>query len=162
MCSTQFSSLAGVQEKCSQDPTCGIIVSGCDGPAWRYCPSTGKGYDAACTKAILPVLSPAGHVATHGTTVFVLGSNRYGQLGLGTTEDYHPLASLAGPVDAKAVAAGVRHCLFLLLNGMVLAVGLNHFGELGLVGTSEAHKPTRIPGLEDVTDVAAGAWHRAE
>eukprot|EP00931_Biecheleriopsis_adriatica_P061149 TRINITY_DN36764_c0_g1_i1.p1 TRINITY_DN36764_c0_g1~~TRINITY_DN36764_c0_g1_i1.p1 ORF type:complete len:532 (+),score=99.57 TRINITY_DN36764_c0_g1_i1:32-1597(+) len=94
-------------------------------------------------------------------TVFAAGSNRYGQLGLGSAEDHTvptPIPGLTG-LEVIGVDAGVRHSLFLLSNGSVLAAGWNGYGQLGLGGVAEQRTPALVPGLVGVRAVAAGSWH---
>ena len=77
-------------------------------------------------------------------TVWACGSNSYGQLGIGTSEDeisyFTKVKQEKGGViseikNAKAIAAGQYHSLILMDDGTVWAAGNNLDGELG-IGTS--------------------------
>lgn len=82
-------------------------------------------------------------LTSHGH-VYAWGSNRYGQLGDGTTTDRHEPARVAMIEDAVAIAAGQYHALALLRHGTVVAWGRNGDGQLG-IGTYEGFETTPAP-----------------
>ena len=99
---------------------------------------------------------------------YVMGSNRYGQLGLGleTGDAGHstplPLAAPNGRA-ITAVALGNSHTVFVA-GGEAYATGDNRFGQLGLpadVPMAGAPQPLRPPTGAAVAAVFAGAFHTA-
>jgi alpha-tubulin suppressor-like RCC1 family protein/PKD repeat protein len=90
------------------------------------------------------------------TAAFSWGSNYYGQLGDGTSENRGLPVRVKGLIDVEDVAAGEYHSLAVQSNGAPWAWGTNDYGQLG-DGTSERRNaPVRVSGLTDVKDVAAG------
>jgi|688.fasta_scaffold650785_1 alpha-tubulin suppressor-like RCC1 family protein len=64
--------------------------------------------------------------------LFACGWNRFGQLGLGETEESVTLFRRVESVEGVAdIAAGWDFSLVLLANGTVLASGSNRYGQLG-------------------------------
>lgn len=91
-------------------------------------------------------------------TVWVWGSNTYGQLGNGTTDSSaHPapqaVASLSNIVQ---IAAGYNFCLALRADGTVWAWGNNYNGQLGDGTTTLRSSPVQVSGLTNATAIAAG------
>ena len=89
-------------------------------------------------------------------TLWAMGYNAYGQLGIGTTNKQHLFqwspTNVAGNV--VAVAAGAWHSLFVKADGTLWAMGYNAQGELG-IGTFEGHDlPVQIDGLS-ITSLGA-------
>ena len=65
--------------------------------------------------------------------VFACGRNRYGQLGLGHTDDCVRLMKDVGALSSytvRAVAAGDDHSLFLTDSGVVFACGSNRWAQV--------------------------------
>ena len=93
------------------------------------------------------------------------GSNNYGQLGLGNTDDVNiptDLPVFEGGARATAISAGADHTCALFDNGAVKCWGLNYSGQLGLRNTTNANKPMLLPVPVDgarATAISAGARH---
>ena len=93
------------------------------------------------------------------------GSNNYGQLGLGNTDDVNiptDLPVFEGGARATAISAGADHTCALFDNGAVKCWGLNYYGQLGLRNTTNANKPMLLPVPVDgarATAISAGARH---
>jgi alpha-tubulin suppressor-like RCC1 family protein len=67
--------------------------------------------------------------------VFVMGSNEYGQLGLGKDADqnvFEPTQVPAFSDCAKETACGEDFTLFLSISGLIFSTGRNDMGQLGL------------------------------
>lgn len=88
--------------------------------------------------------------------VHAMGSNRYGQLGIGDNEDAQTPKWLAFDF-VIAAAAGAFHSLFLTRDGVAFAAGRNRFGEFGDGTTNNSSRPVRV--CEGVKAVAAGYGH---
>jgi alpha-tubulin suppressor-like RCC1 family protein len=78
-----------------------------------------------------------------GGDVYCWGENRYGQLGLGHTNnigDDEPI-DLANPIDlggaARAISAGGGHTCAIMEDGKVICWGHNHRGQLGYGHTND-------------------------
>jgi len=97
---------------------------------------------------------------TRDGRVYACGSNRYGTLGIGNTEeqDYDsPHLVLAD--DLVAIAAGDRHSVFLQRGGAVWVTGSNYQGRIGLgESVQEVVSPVKLH-LEKVVAISAGESH---
>ena len=93
------------------------------------------------------------------------GSNNYGQLGLGNTDDVNiptDLPVFEGGARATAISAGADHTCALFDNGAVKCWGSNNYGQLGLGNTDDVNIPTDLPVFEGgarATAISAGARH---
>ncbi|CAB3388426.1 Hypothetical predicted protein [Cloeon dipterum] len=94
-------------------------------------------------------------------SVFSWGENKYGQLGLGTTEHTKVPTKISGSLKEKKVvqvACGGLHTLALTSGGEVHAFGLNSAGQLGLGTSGDIQSfPQKVCGLLNgkiVTSVA--------
>jgi alpha-tubulin suppressor-like RCC1 family protein len=106
--------------------------------------------------------SASGQTSTTQSIPYAWGSNTFGQLGNGTTND----AALPANVSTSAVpgftqiAAGGLHTLAIGTDGNLYAWGANEFGQLGQGGavTADLSTPTEVPGFSGTTfqQVAAG------
>jgi alpha-tubulin suppressor-like RCC1 family protein len=85
-------------------------------------------------------------------TLWAVGKNNYGQLGLGDTNDRSSPVQVAG--DVVAVAAGSDHSLFVKRDGTLWSMGQNSYGQLGLGDTTDRNLPVQV--TSDVVAVAAG------
>lgn len=110
-----------------------------------------------------------------GQSVYVWGSNEYGQLGLGPTLGHRSYASrmtteTGNPIgDARGAAAGGDHTLLIRGDGetaprTLYVTGLNDFGQAGRPDRSNAAFPIAVPlagsGInsgEQVDGIAGGA-----
>jgi alpha-tubulin suppressor-like RCC1 family protein len=92
-------------------------------------------------------------------TVRAWGSNVYGQLGDGTTEDKHVPVAVSGLSGVSAVAAGTYHSLALLGNGTVMAWGNNSYHQLADGTAEDKHLPNAVAGVSGVTGIGAGGYH---
>ena len=94
----------------------------------------------------------AAAVKTDGS-LWTWGSNHYGQLGSGTTED------AAVPVrvleDAAAVSLGWSSSAAVKRDGSLWTWGWNFYGQLGSGSTEDVHTPAQV-----LTGVAAASWDR--
>lgn len=91
------------------------------------------------------------------------GSNRYGQLGNGTTNDSSTPVTVLGINNATAVAAGNFFSCALLVSGSVRCWGSGASGELG-DGRSEPYAdhvstPVPVAGISTAVAITAGAYH---
>ncbi len=77
-------------------------------------------------------------------TVWGWGSNRYGQLGDGTTTDRdHPVQESTHATDWIQVTAGYTHTAAVKSNGTLWSWGENNSGQLGNNTSDDAHSPVQ-------------------
>ncbi|MEI7596121.1 MAG: T9SS type A sorting domain-containing protein [Bacteroidota bacterium] len=92
-------------------------------------------------------------------TVWSWGSNIYGALGNGSTNN----TSVPGPVlvlsDIVSISAGGWHSVALKRNGTVWTWGWNTDGQLGDGTTSDRTIANQVPGLSGITAISAGTYH---
>lgn len=83
--------------------------------------------------------------------VFGWGSNRYGQLGLGSNinQQNKPM-EVSSPVKIKSVTAGGHHSLCVGHNGKVYACGLNKDGQVGCGILDNGHQEPKVDKLVEV------------
>jgi alpha-tubulin suppressor-like RCC1 family protein len=87
------------------------------------------------------------------------GANAEGELCLGKPAPGKVLTpqKISGLTQARAVAGGDNHVLWLMADGTVEACGTNEHGELGIgEGPSKSAVPVMVPGLSNVVEVSAG------
>jgi alpha-tubulin suppressor-like RCC1 family protein len=91
--------------------------------------------------------------------LYCWGSNRFGQIGDGTTYTAHaPVrVTLEGP--AVDIACGSQTTCAVLEDGSAWCWGLNDDGILGYTGERENHKPSRVPGAPALSSVTLGNYH---
>ncbi|KAF8059687.1 yciC [Scenedesmus sp. PABB004] len=92
-------------------------------------------------------------------TLSCWGSNRFGQLGDGTTEDRLSPVVVPGLSGVVAVSAGTRHTCVAHADGSASCWGANDFGQLGDGTTQQRLSPVKVPGLANVIHIAAGYLH---
>jgi len=86
------------------------------------------------------------------------GSNRYGQLGDGTTLDRSTPVDVTGlSIGMAAVEVGNLHVCALSASGEIKCWGRNDQGQLGDGSTADKTAPTNVVGLgNEIADIAAG------
>jgi len=100
-------------------------------------------------------------------TVMAWGSDEFGQLANSSVgEDGQEEHGSEVPVavedvsGATAIAAGARHSLALLGNGMVMAWGEDASGQLGDASIARSQEaPVAVDGIADVAAISAGGQH---
>lgn len=93
-------------------------------------------------------------------TVWVLGENSYGQLGLGYTYNAPSIPiQVPGISDAKAISVGYWHTVILKTNGTVWSSGLNENGVLGIGNVTSKTSYVQATGINQVSAIATGAYH---
>lgn len=94
--------------------------------------------------------------ALAGDRVLCWGSNRFGQLGDGTTGDRSLPVEVKGLEAVSAIAVGRKHVCVLNQSGTVDCWGSNVRGALGDGTRISRTTPTRVQGLSFATEVAVG------
>jgi alpha-tubulin suppressor-like RCC1 family protein len=98
-------------------------------------------------------------------TVWAWGANEKGQLGDGTTTDWHIPVAVLGVEDSRALdgiialAAGSSYSVALRADGTVWAWGANEKGQLGDGTTTDRPRPVLVKGLTRVSAIAARGTH---
>ena len=77
-------------------------------------------------------------------TLWAWGDNRFGQLGLGHTNDVLDPVQMGTNANWESVAAGWRHSMALRTDGTLWAWGENRFGQLGIGTTNSAFEPIQV------------------
>lgn len=120
-------------------------------------------YGTKLIKTLLPLLlgwllilsNPLRAQLPAGGTLWVMGGNTKGQLGLGHTNRVAHVAAVTDGV--VAVAAGYQHSLFVKADGTLWAMGLNYFGQSGGGSPDVITSPVYVTNR--VTQVSAGEDH---
>lgn len=78
--------------------------------------------------------------------VYCFGSNSFGQLGLGLSQQQSTSTLLTLPINkpVKQISAGYNYTLVLCEDGSVYAFGVNTFGQLGLGHNQDAFIPSLV------------------
>ena len=91
-------------------------------------------------------------------TLWGVGANHYGQLGVGDTENRNTFVKIANNV--KDISVGAHHSLFLENNGTLWATGSNGSGQLGNGQSGRnVHENTPIEVTSNVKEMRTGAHH---
>lgn len=117
---------------------------------------------AAIEEPVLDLEAGSAHTIALGQSgaVYVWGSNKEGQLGLGADGEEtiyvpHKLISFNEPV--AAISCGYYHCAFVTTDGALFTFGESDSGKLGL--GSDADQPTRVDISEKIINVSCGGDH---
>lgn len=99
--------------------------------------------------------------------VYTWGRNLYGELGIGTTEQYKAYAvQMKDPTDASgnlrnvtSIVGGQWFTLAVKSDGTVYSCGSNDWGQLGNGTLTNTNVPTKITTLSNFAAVGAGIYH---
>jgi alpha-tubulin suppressor-like RCC1 family protein len=109
-------------------------------------------------------------------TLWSVGGNSKGQLGIGNAVDTHELTRVLGlggegfmndigtdvPSVRPSIAGGYLHSLGLKADGTVMSWGYNGYGQLGdNTYNKYTSAPVQVSGLINAVSVATGAYHSA-
>lgn len=92
-------------------------------------------------------------------TVWCWGSNLYGGLGNGSTNQSGAPVQAIGLSNVVAISAGGWHSAALKADGTVWAWGWNTDGQLGDGTTTDHTIPAQVPGLNNIVAIEAGTYH---
>ncbi len=92
-------------------------------------------------------------------SLWAWGSNEYGQLGDGPSQNRSIPVRIGMGTDWKAISAGDSHTAALKTDGSLWAWGENYDGRLGDGTTENKSSPVRIGTGTDWKDIAAGYGH---
>lgn len=121
-------------------------------------------FPSPVTKCFSSSSSPFAFVLLQDESLYAIGCNDHGQLGLGDTitRKRPTMLRTAFPSHVLKVATGRFHSLVLLANGDVYAAGSNVSGQCGLGANSKARdftEFTKVDELRSIVDVACGWEH---
>ncbi|CAF3739050.1 unnamed protein product [Adineta steineri] len=116
-------------------------------------------------KRVVQIASGYNHCLglTDDGTVYAIGINTHGQLGLGNTKDCRdatPITCLRGS-PLVHIACGAYHSLIISKSGTVFTCGLNESGQLGVGDTDTRVWPSNVKALQyqKVAYAACGEKH---
>ncbi|HEX8108502.1 MAG TPA: hypothetical protein VF516_12300, partial [Kofleriaceae bacterium] len=89
-------------------------------------------------------------------SVWCWGHNNVGQLGNGSTSDFHAPVAVSNLSDATAIASGAAHTCAIRADHSVVCWGHNDDGQLGNGASNDQSAPSPIDSLHGVTAIAAG------
>lgn len=93
-------------------------------------------------------------------SLYVFGSNSFGQLGISATQSSIPLAlPLLNDIKIASVSCGMRHSAFTTSDGVLWLFGENRFGQCGVPTLAPVTLPTRLQTEEFVISVSLGSRH---
>ena len=110
----------------------------------------------------------AQNIAAEGTTsvfrcsdntVMSVGSNDWGQHGVGTMMPSSTPVQASSLSGITAVSAGLQYSLFLKNDGTVWSCGINSAGELGDGTTTNRLTPVQVSSLSGIIAIAGGFQH---
>jgi alpha-tubulin suppressor-like RCC1 family protein len=92
-------------------------------------------------------------------TVWTWGWNKYGQLGIGSTNTQTMPVQVPGLNGIVNVSVYANHVIALKGDGTVWTWGQNIFGQCGVDHTNDCLSPQQVPNLSEVVAVQAGSDH---
>ncbi|HXF04921.1 MAG TPA: RCC1 repeat-containing protein, partial [Blastocatellia bacterium] len=158
---------AGVYHTCALATDGGVKCWGWNGHGqlgdgtvlWRNVPVDVSGLESS----VMDIATGGDHTCalTTGGGVKCWGSNRFGELGDGTTTWHSEPVDVNGlGSNVRAIATGGGHTCVLTAGGRVKCWGSNRFGQLGDGTTVNRSVPVDVRGLESgVIAIAAGWLH---
>jgi alpha-tubulin suppressor-like RCC1 family protein len=143
-----------------------LVLCDTNGQLWsHFSPTTGDHDDITpwtLDHCLNPLAFAAGGkhflVLTTDRSVFAFGSNDWGQLGQGDTENRDSLVRVGLPENKKAcsITCGRDFSMVVMEDGSLYGFGQNRVGQLGIGETgTEATRPVKVP-LEEVESVVCG------
>lgn len=84
------------------------------------------------------------------------GSNKFGQIGDGTLNNYDSLKRVPGHENIAQIACGDAFTLFRRYDGTLYSVGFNENGQLGTGNRVHNKNPQKIWGVEGLRSISAG------
>lgn len=132
------------------------------GEACEACDSFSRCEDEGCVLPVDVGLMAGGDItcAIDATSTRCSGSNRLGQLGIGTTEPVptpRPISIDYGSIVSADAGDGCT--CFLASDGVLGCVGANNFGQLGAGDSSDRALTERVDGTARFARIAVGATH---
>ena len=91
--------------------------------------------------------------------IWVCGSNEYGQLGLGHTENITQTEKIQEIPTIQSVSSANFHSVFIDIDGYAWTCGKNESGQLGLGDFNNRSQPEKIQNLSKIQAVSAGYSH---
>ena len=88
--------------------------------------------------------------------VYICGSNKFGQLGLGDTFNRETPTKIDGIPKIKKICCGINNIKALTVTGQIYVWGANFEGKLGLDDNVHRLRPTPLPGIDNVIDISLG------
>ena len=98
------------------------------------------------------------YIRTDGS-VFGIGGNPFGQLGLGNSSSVDYLTPIPNLNGAVHISLGFDHASFIKSDGTLWSVGRNHYGQLGIGSTDNKLVPTEVSGVDNAYVVSSGDYH---
>ena len=89
--------------------------------------------------------------------VFSVGSNKYGQLGLGHNTEQNVLNKIPNIPPIKIISPG-ESCYLIDFEGNLWTFGSNSFGQLGHGDTTNINTPKIINTLKDIQQISYGSF----
>jgi len=87
-------------------------------------------------------------------TVWIWGSNEYGQLAKSTKQSVTVPTLVDGLTNIKSIALGRRHSVVLKNDGTVWTWGGNNSGQLGTGNSDISINPTQVNGLSNIASIS--------
>ena len=90
--------------------------------------------------------------------LYVWGTNKHGQLGLGNLEDYNKPVELFLPLPILKITCGLLYTIALSKCNKLFVWGNNMLGQLGLGDCTNRHTPQELT-LNDIISIKCGEYH---